>query len=225
MSRAVEGQPIPLGAKAFALVTLAATAAGFACGGKGENPGNVRDKTTPAQPVATKCVNGRSEGTGNFELCVGYDPTLVKPATLEFPATSTPEATAKPKELKSILNAEFKPTTEAEVKSAIDAAYAAHPEADGFSYKGSTFPRQYIDNNWQNCQKGLPGDAGVPKLLAEDRVVGCSNDVAALFDFYKQTGDELFYQAALSVYRNAWTELPQDKRTEIRRNLYSLGVN
>lgn len=105
MSR-LEAYPLPFKAKVVGTAVLALAAIG--CGVKVQ-PEGYKDPTSTFKPVATDCIKGSSTPTGNFEACVGYDPTsaeviLIAPnmtpqdwldgATPLATATSAPEPTA-----------------------------------------------------------------------------------------------------------------------------------
>lgn len=131
------------------------------------------------------------------------------PVVIVTPSPSpveTPEPTKELSDITKIKEVDYEKTTANTVESSIDNVYKSYPEL----INNDTYPKDYIDNNWDQCINGLPEDANDPKLLKSDKLVACSTTITQLYYLYTKTGNQELYDTAVEVYNFALTSLGKD---------------
>lgn len=206
----------PKGMLAVRLALLGAAGIGipatFACtrGGSGD--------TNP--PASNEPNVAREEPTQISETVVFKTPTKEAIPT----DTPAPMPTETPFMSRSLLNAEFEPASINEVVDAVDNAYRNNPDTESLLFFGNTIPRSLIEAILDICQHGTPESAGSPQLIIADRIDACARASAAMYSFYEQTGNELYYEASLKAAGYAMNNLPSEKKSDLTTLMQAFGV-
>lgn len=180
-------------------------------------PGGDKDQT----PTATRQLTPEETATLTHEALSTNQP----PATATLALQPTGPDKAPVFEPKSVLNAEFVPEVVEGVQADIDVAYQTYSESGLKLSTGNDLLRTTVDYNWDQCQFGDPADAGSEALILADKVSGCAYVIFYFHDLYIQTGNEVYYKAAVSIYNFARNELPVLKQEDLKNNLSSSGIN
>ncbi|MEK7558744.1 MAG: hypothetical protein AAB521_00390 [Patescibacteria group bacterium] len=173
--------------------TLTIAGGAIACGGgnaEGPTPDDIKSPT----PIARLTDSPMPSQT---DPRITPSPTLAP--TLEPTLAPTPEPTSVAIEFspESIFNQPITPADINTIKSFANAFYEAHPEANDMKLvDGSIFPKEYLDNNLNNCEHG---DLSDPSLVDVLREAGCLFVVSNMYNLYAENEIQEFFQIARDV--------------------------
>lgn len=144
------------------------------------------------------------------------EPTLTpEQRVTQTPIPPTQPPTPTPTQIKKKwADAKIAPATFEDVVGAIDVAYQNHPDANEVHPFGSTHPmtREGLNIGLNICQYGLPEDQGYPKLIESGRSIACMGIAQNMYEIYRLTGYEEFYQAAVNAANYFLTEFPHRRQ-------------
>lgn len=166
--------------------------------------------------TASGCIGG---GGGANEANTPANPNnspSPKPEVTTPVVTQAPQETPKPTEVaqfvpKKLSEAEFTVTDFDTAVQSLNTAYTNHPEAENIHPLGSdsVASSEGLKKTAEICRDGDPSNP--PKFVLTDRLGACSGMTTILYDVYRQTHYEEFYNAAVSWANYFLTELPESQ--------------
>lgn len=128
----------------------------------------------------------------------------------------------------SIRSGTVQPITFDALKAAVDAYYAAHPEADGYVGPDELFqlPKAVRDHDLTLCQLGNTTTGSDPATIQSKRILGCLPLIYGFYIFGQSHASADLVDLARKTYAYAVTNItgPSNTRTALDSTLANWGV-
>ncbi len=140
----------------------------------------------------------------------------------------TGASTPAPSGAASIRTGAVQPVTFEELKTAVEAYYAAHPEADGYIGPDELFelPKAVRDHDLTLCQLGNTTSGTDPATIQSKRILGCLPLIYGFYVFGRSHSSADLVDLARKTYAYAVTNItgPSDTRAALNSTLANWGV-